>query len=85
MLCDLNESRNDVLSELPKFNEKKKDPAYVNGIEERLKAAIAAKKKREIEERKMAAEAEAKAEGEEEKTKGKRAKKQTKKYTPSKE
>uniref|UniRef100_A0A803MZA6 Ubiquitin-like protease family profile domain-containing protein n=1 Tax=Chenopodium quinoa TaxID=63459 RepID=A0A803MZA6_CHEQI len=75
---------NDVLSELHKFNEKKKDPAYVNGIEERLKVAIAAKKKRETEERKMAAEAEAKAEGEEEKTKGKRAKKQAKKFTPSK-
>ena len=84
MLCDLNESRNDVLSELEKFNEKKKDPAYCQEIEMRRKDAIAAKKKKENEERKMAAEVEAKAEADEENPKGKRAKKKTDKYTPSK-
>lgn len=89
VLCDLNESRNDVLVELAKFNEKKKDGAYVQEIEERRKAAIAEKKKKAIDDRKMAAEAAAKAkaetEADEEQPKGKRAKKQTKKYTPSKQ
>uniref|UniRef100_A0A803MIS8 Ubiquitin-like protease family profile domain-containing protein n=1 Tax=Chenopodium quinoa TaxID=63459 RepID=A0A803MIS8_CHEQI len=36
VLCDMNESRADVLAEVPKFNERKKNADYVKGIEERL-------------------------------------------------
>lgn len=80
----MNESRNDVLSEIEKFNEKKKDADYVQGIESRRKARIAEKRKLENEERKKTTEAKAK-QAEEEKPKGKRTKRETRKYTPSKE
>uniref|UniRef100_A0A803MP73 Ubiquitin-like protease family profile domain-containing protein n=1 Tax=Chenopodium quinoa TaxID=63459 RepID=A0A803MP73_CHEQI len=71
-------------SKLAKFNEKKKDPSYVQEIEARRKAAIAEKNKKENKDRKMV-EATAKEEADEEHPKGKRTKKQIKKYTPSKQ
>uniref|UniRef100_A0A803KTY7 Ubiquitin-like protease family profile domain-containing protein n=1 Tax=Chenopodium quinoa TaxID=63459 RepID=A0A803KTY7_CHEQI len=77
VLCDMNESKADVLAELPKFNERKKNVDYVKVIEEKRKAIIAEKKRQEAEERKEAKE-KAKAE---ENPKVKRAKKQAKKYT----
>uniref|UniRef100_A0A803MVP4 Aminotransferase-like plant mobile domain-containing protein n=1 Tax=Chenopodium quinoa TaxID=63459 RepID=A0A803MVP4_CHEQI len=81
VLCDMNESRADVLADVPKFNERKKNVDYVKGIEERRKAAITEKKKQEANERKETKE-KAKAE---ENPKEKRAEKQTKRYTPSKD
>ena len=74
VLCDMNESRSEVLAEVEKFNEKKSDLAYVAEIEERRKAAAAEKKKKKSETAPAVDTA----------PKAKRTTKATQKYTPSK-